>query len=394
MKSLLQKISDAAKERFQNEQFPSRKDEYWRFADFDAWSVDALFPFFAGRPSEVGADHEFQDLQDSDGESVVLLHDGQLMDSEVPRGVEVYSAGAAAEEFPQTIENFHSRNRGKFDVLNSTRPDAGILIRVLDGETATLNLKIISKLPVSLANVYVLLGRGARLNLRKTNLSFGGSFSSVKCAYELSEGAVLELASLKYSSIYAKTYEREDFRLGKGSEVIDAVALRAQGGSRQERNFIFDAPYAQADSRMFVSADSDATRDIRTSQIHTARECKSNLEIRAALDGLSNLAFTGLVNVEEGSDKTQAYQSCRSLMLSDRAKSQGSPILEISCNDVACSHGCTVSKPSEEQMFYMMQRGLDERAARSLIVRSFAEVSFAKITDREFVDSVMSRILE
>lgn len=69
-----------------------------------------------------------------------------------------------------------------------------------------------------------------------------------------------------------------------------------------------------------------------------------------------------------------------------------SPILEISCNDVACSHGCTVSKPSDEQMFYMMQRGLGLREAEALIVRGFAETSFEKISDRALVEKWLGRL--
>lgn len=392
--SLLKKISDAAKERFENTLFPTRKDEYWRFADFDAWNVNTLFPYFMGRPTEEGCNDAFEDLQydDSDGEKFVTLFDGQLMDSDVPRGVEIYSTAAAVEKFADRLEKFYSTYGGKFDILNATRPDAGIFIRVLEGQTAVLNLKIISKLPVSISSVYVFLESGSHLNLRKINLAFGGSFADLKCGYELGKNAVLELASLKYSSKYAMTYEREDFNLGAGAEVIDAAALCAEGQSRQERNFVFDSQRANADSRMFVANNADVTADIRTSQTHDNPSSHSNVEVRAALDGFAKLAFTGLIWVDEKAVKTRSYQSCKSLMLSDTAKSQASPILEISCNDVACSHGCTVSKPSEEQLFYMMQRGLSETQAKALIVRSFAETSFAKISDRNLADKWLDRI--
>ena len=58
----------------------------------------------------------------------------------------------------------------------------------------------------------------------------------------------------------------------------------------------------------------------------------------------------------------------------------------------ACSHGCTVSKPSDEQMFYMMQRGLGLGDAESLIVRGFAETSFERISDRELVEKWLGRL--
>ena len=120
--TLLEKISNAAKERFQNIAFPTRKDEYWRFADLDTWSVDTLFPYFTGRPPEDGCNSEFEDLEHEESQGgCVLLFDGQLLDGEAPKGVEIYSSGAAADEFPEIVEKFHSKASGKFDTLVSTR---------------------------------------------------------------------------------------------------------------------------------------------------------------------------------------------------------------------------------------------------------------------------------
>lgn len=391
--SLLKNISDSAKAKFQDVLFPTRKDEYWRFADFSAWSVDTLFPYFMCKPVETDGDEAFAELQKDDGaEGTIVLFDGQLLGANVPRGVEVRTMGAAAEVYPDLIEKFHNNNCGKFDLLNATRPDAGIVISVLDGESAKLSLKIISKLSVSISSVLVVLGEGSRLNLTKTNLAFGGCFSDVKCGYELAKDTTLELASQKYSSKHAITYEREDFYLGENSRLIDAAAYACGGSMRSERNFKFNKRDAMADSRAFVLGAGEFTRDIRTSQVHEFAPAKSNLEVRAALDGKANLAFTGLIRVEESAGGTEAYQACRSLMLSDDAKSQASPILEILSNDVACSHGCTVAKPSEEQMFYMAQRGINPETARTLLVRSFAETTFEKLSDRDAVDCILKNI--
>lgn len=342
---LLKRISDAAKAKFQDIPFPSRRDEYWRFADLGAWSVDSLLPYFAGRPTEEGCNGAFDDLEldEGGGGGFATLFDGQLLDADVPRGAEIYSAGAAAEKFPGGRRKVPLDARGEVRRAQFHAPRRGHSDPRGRRESAELDLKIISKLPVSIAGVCVLLGRGSRLALRKTNLAFGGSFSALKCGYFLAEGSKLELASLKYSSKYALCYEREDFDLGAGAEAADAVALAAEGHSRQERNFAL-AQNACADSRIFALAESDAVRDIRTSQIHAEPGAQSNVEVRAALGGLAGLAFTGLIRVGERAVKTRSYQSCRSMMLSDTAKSQASPILEISCNDVACSHGCTVSE--------------------------------------------------
>ena len=78
--------------------------------------------------------------------------------------------------------------------------------------------------------------------------------------------------------------------------------------------------------------------------------------------------------------------------MSEKALAQASPILEICANDVACSHGCTVSEPDPDELFYMFQRGLNPDSAMRLMVRSFAESSFEKLSDKENVGRIMSLI--
>ena len=291
--TLLEKISNAAKERFQNIAFPTRKDEYWRFADLDTWSVDTLFPYFTGRPPEEGCNSDLKTWSTKSLKGVACFcSTGSCSTARPQKGWNIFERRGGGR-ISGNCEKFHSKASGKFDTLVSTRPDFGILIRVLDGESATLDLKIISKLTVSAASVIVWLGKGSSLRLRKTNLAFGGSFAALKCGYVLEENSSLELASLKYSSKYSIAYEREDFSLAEGSSVVDAVALSAKGPSRQERNFEISSSGCSADSRIFVSADSDATQDIRTSQIHSKPMSDSNMEIRATLGGLAKLAFTG-----------------------------------------------------------------------------------------------------
>ena len=83
----------------------------------------------------------------------------------------------------------------------------------------------------------------------------------------------------------------------------------------------------------------------------------------------------------EQAQKTQAYQSCRALLLNRDALAQASPILEICANDVECSHGCAVAEPDAEELFYMRQRGLPLDIAREMIVESFAATTFALLPD-------------
>jgi Fe-S cluster assembly protein SufD len=79
--------------------------------------------------------------------------------------------------------------------------------------------------------------------------------------------------------------------------------------------------------------------------------------------------------VEPGAQQTNAYQANRNLLLSDQAKADSMPILEIEADDVRCTHGATIGQLDEEQLFYLKSRGLPETAAGQMIVEGFfAEV--------------------
>ena len=96
-------------------------------------------------------------------------------------------------------------------------------------------------------------------------------------------------------------------------------------------------------------------------------------------DGIGQVSLTrGMIRVEEGAQKTNAYQENRNLLLSKTATANSIPGLEILANDVRCTHGATLSQVDREQLFYLMARGLPRAEAERLIVRGF----FQDVLDR------------
>jgi Fe-S cluster assembly protein SufD len=91
-----------------------------------------------------------------------------------------------------------------------------------------------------------------------------------------------------------------------------------------------------------------------------------------------------LIKVEEGAQKTDAYQQNRNLVLSRTARADSIPNLEIAANDVRCTHGATVSQVEEEHLFYLQARGLPRSEAQNLIVEGF----FRPIIDRVPVEEI------
>lgn len=386
-------ISARAKESFERRPFPHKKDEYWRFADLAAWGVDALFPFFMGS-AERGRNADFDaraDLFQKDGGAVVSF-DGTVVCADVDQSkVEVIPLSSASEKYADKFEKLYAAAEGKFDLLPATRAGNGFYIRVADNAEVDLALFEGSKLSLS-AYAFVLdAGAGARIRLTHEAAVYGGTFQAVRAAYMLGENSFLELASASVGAKDSRKYRRDDFYMGEGSEVRDAFAELSLSHTRHERNFELLAEGAKLDSRIFSRVDGNVTRDLRTKQMHGKSSCSSNVALKTALYDSSKLAFSGLIRVEEGARETDAYLSSRSLLMSDSAAAQASPILEICSNDVACSHGCTVSNPDEEELFYMRSRGIPLEEARRLIVAGFAESSFSHLGRESLRDFLSKR---
>src|SRR5882762_5234255 len=94
---------------------------------------------------------------------------------------------------------------------------------------------------------------------------------------------------------------------------------------------------------------------------------------KGVLDGAARAVFNGKLIVHADAQGTDAQQSNRNLLLSDRAEVDTKPQLEIYADDVKCSHGATVGQLDAEQIGYLRSRGLDEASARALLTFAFAE---------------------
>jgi Fe-S cluster assembly protein SufD len=111
--------------------------------------------------------------------------------------------------------------------------------------------------------------------------------------------------------------------------------------------------------------------DYHTLQDHIAPNAGSNLLFKGVLTDSARVVYSGLIHVHEGAQKTDAYQKNNNLILSNTARADSIPNLEIAANDVRCSHGATAGKVSEDHLFYLMCRGLSRREAERLIVTGF-----------------------
>jgi Fe-S cluster assembly protein SufD len=117
-----------------------------------------------------------------------------------------------------------------------------------------------------------------------------------------------------------------------------------------------------------------------TLQHHEAESCRSDLLYKGALQDRSRLVWRGMIKVDRAAQKTDGYQRNDNLMLSDAARADSIPGLEIEADDVRCTHGATSGRVDAEQVFYAQARGLSADEAARLVVAGFFQQVFDRIT--------------
>ena len=125
-----------------------------------------------------------------------------------------------------------------------------------------------------------------------------------------------------------------------------------------------------------------------TLQHHQEPECKSDLLYRGALQDKSHVVWRGMIHVDRDAQKTDGYQRNDNLILSDSARVDSIPGLEILADDVKCTHGATSGRVDDEQIFYALSRGLTRKEAIRMIVAGF----FQQVFDRITIESVRNAL--
>lgn len=125
---------------------------------------------------------------------------------------------------------------------------------------------------------------------------------------------------------------------------------------------------------------------------HVARDTSSDTLIKAVLTDQAVGSFYGLVSIKKGAKNTNTYFREDALLLSDTAKAESIPSLEIDENEVKAGHASTVGPVDSEQLFYLMSRGITRKEAETLVVRGFLHPVLEKIPEKE--KSLLSKTLE
>jgi len=175
----------------------------------------------------------------------------------------------------------------------------------------------------------------------------------------------------------------------RGKSVFNAGCFSFRGMMvRNNLNIAIKKPHSETNMYGLYLLDAKSHVDNHSVVDHIAPDCESNELYKGVLDDKSKGVFNGKIFVRQAAQRTNAFQSNGNILLSDSAEVDTKPQLEIWADDVKCSHGCTVGQLDADQLFYLKARGIDEKTAKSMLLKAFA----ADVTDFVKIDALKSLI--
>ncbi len=175
---------------------------------------------------------------------------------------------------------------------------------------------------------------------------------------------------------------------------LDWIALgfgSARGKVRMETKLAGQGASAKV-TGAYAGADSQHL-DFDTTQEHAAPNTTSDLAFRGVLTDRATAVWRGMIRVDPGAQKTDAFQESRNLLLSTQAHADAIPGLEIEANDVRCTHAAAVAQVDPDQLYYLRSRGLGEPDAKRLVIEGFMQALVQRITEGR-VGNALSAALE
>ena len=196
----------------------------------------------------------------------------------------------------------------------------------------------------------------------------------------MGEGAQLELYCLEETHNKNVRVSNVYIDQQRDSRVVHNVITLHNGVTRNKLDLTLNGEGAECQCYSCVIADKQQHVDNNTLIIHHATHCTSNELYKYVLDDKATGAFAGRVLVEPGAQKTVSQMTNQNLCASRDARMYTQPMLEIYADDVKCAHGSTVGQLNDQALFYMRQRGIPEKEARTLLQTAFINQVIDQIT--------------
>ena len=406
----------AAWETYERLPMPKRTDEEWRRTDIRGLKLDRQVPFAGLERQGAGLDGLLPAGEGGLGLEVqragaVVQCDAATVHAELDpalaeQGVIFTDLDTAVREHPDLVRQYFMTEAvpvgfGKFEALHAAFWQGGSFLYVPKNVQVELPFRAFAVATEPGAAVFAhtlaVLEEGAEafvVDAYRSETQEQQAFAS-----NVVELILRRDAKLRYVQVQEWGRHVWNFMTERATLANDATlnSLHVALGSRFTKNSIGSHLRGQnslAEMLGIFFADGDQFFDHHTWQLHESPYATSDLEFKGALKGNARSVYSGLIKVEEGAQKTDAYQQNRNLVLSRTARADTIPNLEIGANDVRCTHGATVSQVEEEHLFYLQARGIERSEAQKLIVEGFFRPVIDRIPVEEIQDFLQGAIAQ
>jgi Fe-S cluster assembly protein SufD len=385
----LQRRRERAFDRFVERGFPTTRDEEWRFTNVGPIAAQSfvravdvpltradLAPYlFDGAGAEVvivngRVSATLSSLEGLEaGLSIRTLADGGDVDEETG----VLARGDHGHLIPGAAPN-------AFVDLNDAFFHDAVTIRVAPKAVITKPIHVVALAAGQAAPTFVAprvllhVGEAAEVSVVETYAGTGQgvTLTSAVTQVHLDAGAVVRHVRLQRERDEAFHLGTLLTRLDRSSTFTSQALTFGGRISRNDISAVLDGEGAECTLNGLYLATGDSLVDTHTTIDHAKPHCPSHEIYKGILAGRSRAVFNGKILVRQDAQKTDAKQTNRALLLTDDAQINTKPQLEIFADDVKCTHGAAIGQLDEDAMFYLRARGIDEQAARVMLIHAFA----------------------
>jgi len=406
----LELVRNSAIDRFEQLGFPSVREEEWKYTNLATLAKESFVPATNAQHFDVGDGSRFA-YPETRGAHLVVV-DGFLREdlSETSAlgdivATDLFSAVSDAR-YNKIIRKYLARNAGYHNnglaALNTAFLQSGVFVWIPKNVKLERPVQITfiggTANSATFPRVLVVAEENSSAMLIE-NFVAGGEeryFTNAVAEIVLKDGAHLGHYRLQRDSKKAFHVSTTSAELGRASRYdTTSINLGAQL-SRHDVSVVMDHEGAETSVDGLYMVDSFQHTDTHSVIDHKQPHCTSHQLYKGILDGNARAVFNGKIFVREGAQKTDAIQTNKNLLLSERAHVDTKPQLEIYADDVKCAHGAAVGQIEPEELFYLETRGIGPELGRSLLTYGFAEEVIAKIkleSIRAELDAIVLRQL-
>jgi len=380
-------IRSAAIKVFENQGFPTKKEEAWKYTSLKALEKInfSIFPRESA-PLEYKEVKQYF-LQEADTYKIVFV-DGvfsSYLSETTHQGIDVclMSSALTKDMYKPVIEAYFNKIASveeNLTALNTAFSKEGAFIHIPKNTQAMKPIEIIHFATGASADIMlqprnlVVVEENSEVQImeRHQSLSTNAVFTNAVTEIFADKSAMVDFYKvqndLHTASLVDNTY------IDQRDRSIVKVHTFSFGGKLTRNNLNFYQNGQRIDSTMkgvTIIGDGQLV-DHHTLVHHRQPNCESHQDYKGIYDGNSTGVFNGKIVVDRLAQKTNAFQQNNNLLIADKASINTKPQLEIFADDVKCSHGCTIGQIDQEAMFYLQSRGIGQKEAQALLMYAFA----------------------